>query len=239
MQRDRQVNDGRGADIIALQEVENRAILERLRVEYLADLNYLPAVLIEGTDVRGIDVAFLSRLPLAQPPRLHPLELPAEYADREGDTRGVLEATFELPDGSLLTGFSVHFPAPFHPTAMRVAAYNHLNKLQQSVPPGNNAFAAGDFNTTSTEDTQQSLFERFARPTWTIAHELCDDCSGTYYYARGDIWSFLELDRESVRLAASTAEQLREDGSPKRYNAAARSGVSDHLPLLIKIKATP
>jgi hypothetical protein len=33
-----QVDDGRGADIIALQEVENISILERLRTEYLAEL---------------------------------------------------------------------------------------------------------------------------------------------------------------------------------------------------------
>ena len=46
-----QVNDGRGPDIIALQEVENVDILERLRTEYLADSGYLPAVLLDGTDV--------------------------------------------------------------------------------------------------------------------------------------------------------------------------------------------
>ena len=64
----RQVNDGRGADIIALQEVENVAVLERLRSEYLGDLGYLPAILVEGTDTRGIDVAFLSKLPLLGEP---------------------------------------------------------------------------------------------------------------------------------------------------------------------------
>jgi endonuclease/exonuclease/phosphatase family metal-dependent hydrolase len=250
----RQVNGGRGADIIALQEVENLAILERLRVEYLTDLGYRPAILIEGSDVRGIDVAFLSRLPLAGEPVLHPLELPDNFADRARDTRGILEATFELPDGSLLTGFSVHFPAPFHPTAMRVAAYRHLNALQQTVPPDHNLFAAGDFNTTSNEDAQQGLLERFASPTWTVAHEFCDGCPGTHYYARDEVWSFLDmilyapandsesrwlLDQDSVRLAADFNEQLREDGSPKRYNAAARTGVSDHLPLLIEIEAAP
>jgi hypothetical protein len=81
----KQVNDGRGADIIALQEVENLAILERLRTEHLADSGYLPAILIEGTDVRGIDTAFLSKLPLASPAKLHPLIL-EDYPDRAGDT---------------------------------------------------------------------------------------------------------------------------------------------------------
>ena len=250
----RQANGGRGADIIALQEVENLAVLERLRREYLGDLGYLPAILVEGADKRGIDVAFLARLPLVGEPVLHPLEFTAEFADRATDTRGVLQATFELPDGSLLTGFSVHFPAPFHPTAMRSTAYKHLNALQRTVPPDHNVFAAGDFNTTSTEDVQQGMLKQFAQPTWTLAHQFCDGCPGTHYYSRDDIWSFLDLilyapaedagsrwqlDPESVRLATDFKEQLREDGSPKRYDAAARAGVSDHLPLLIEINAAP
>ena len=129
----RQVNDGRGADIIALQEVENLAVLERLRNDYLGDLGYLPAILVEGSDTRGIDVAFLSKLPLLGDATLHPLELP-EFPDRQGDTRGVLQADFAMPDGSVLTGFSVHFPAPFHPTAMRESAYEHLNRLRNALP---------------------------------------------------------------------------------------------------------
>jgi endonuclease/exonuclease/phosphatase family metal-dependent hydrolase len=145
----RQVNDGQGADIIALQEVENINVLERLRTEYLEDLGYLPAILVEGTDTRGIDVAFLSRLPLAAEPELHPLLFP-EFPDRQGDTRGVLQADFTMPDGSVLTGFSVHFPAPFHPTEMRVAAFEHLRRLRAALPDDHHVFAAGDFNTTST-----------------------------------------------------------------------------------------
>ena len=188
-----QVNDGRGADIIALQEVENLAVLEQLRTGYLADAGYLPAILIEGTDARGIDVAFLSRLPLAQPPRLHPLKL-TDFPERERDTRGVLQADFQLPDGSILTGFSVHFPAPFHPTEMRVAAYQHLNGLLAALPDDHHAFAAGDFNTTRSEDAEKRLLDTWARPHWTLAHDIgCQDCKGTHYYARGDDWSFLDM----------------------------------------------
>ena len=66
-----QVNDGRGPDVLALQEIENIAILERLRTEYLQDAEYGPSILIDGTDNRGIDVAFLSRLPLHGEARLH------------------------------------------------------------------------------------------------------------------------------------------------------------------------
>jgi len=246
----KQVDDGRGADIIALQEVENIAILERLRTEFLADSGYLPAILIEGQDIRGIDVAFLSRLPLSSPATLHWLDF-EDYPDRVGDTRGVLEATFELPDGSLLTGFSVHFPAPFHPTEMRELAYEHLNSLRANLPSDRSSFAAGDFNTTSSEDRELGLLDRFVKPHWTIAHELCDGCKGTQYYAPDDSWSFLDMilfapgrgknttwqiRAESVRIANHYAQQVTKDGTPLRFDPLERIGVSDHWPVLLTLE---
>lgn len=249
-----QINDGRGPDVIALQEVENLAILERLRTEHLQAAEYLPAILVEGHDRRGIDVAFLSRLPLAAGPVLHPFPSDGIDADRYADTRGVLEATFALPDDALLTGFAVHFPAPFHPTLMRVIAYNHLNYLQSQVPAGNYIFAAGDFNTTFDEDREQDMLGRFARPSWTVAHDYgCGDCRGTQYYAAGDSWSFLDMilwspavDRggnatwqiraESVAVANAAAGQTEEDGTPGRWQMPEARGVSDHWPLVMTIE---
>ncbi len=249
----RQVDGGRGADIIVFQEVENRRILERLRLEHLAELGYEPAVLIEGTDVRGIDVAFLSRLPLADDPVLHAFEVPG-FPDRAGDTRGVLQADFELPDGSVLTGFAVHFPAPFHPTAMRVAAYEHLNALRDALPDHHHVFAAGDFNTTSTEDARERMLDRFARPGWTVAHDLgCGDCRGTYYYRRDDTWSFLDMilfspgrgakttsriRAGSVAIANEIESQVTPSGTPMRHDSAAGTGVSDHWPIVATIELT-
>ena len=247
-----QVNNGRGPDIIALQEVENVDILERLRTGFLADSGYLPAILLEGTDIRGIDVAFLSRLPISGAPTLHALDLPEEFADRTGDTRGLLEATFELPDGSLLTGFSVHFPAPFHPTEMRVFAYEHLNAVRGQVPPEHNIFAAGDFNTTSIENNREGMLERFIRPDWVISNDLCEGCEGTQYYSRDESWSFLDMVVFSSSINANTTWQVRSveianrfpaqvtaDGTPNRYRSAERTGVSDHWPVLMTLEPRP
>jgi len=249
----KQVGDGRGADIIALQEVENVAILERLRTEHLTSSNYLPPILIEGQDTRGVDTAFLSKLPLASPAKLHPLAL-EDYLDRVGDTRGVLEATFELPDGSFLTGFSVHFPAPFHPTEMRELAFDHLNTIRSELPADRNVFAAGDFNTTSSEDRKQDMLERFVRPYWTVAHDACSNCPGTQYYARDDTWSFLDMVLfapasktaaawqivpGSVALANRSAAQVTDGGTPARYHSAEQLGVSDHWPLVVAIEPRP
>jgi len=245
-----QLNNGHGADVIAFQEVENVAILDRLRLEYLADANYGPAILIEGGDARGIDVAFLSRLPLLGAAKLHPMFIEG-FAARVGDTRGILQASFELPDGSVLTGFSVHFPAPYHPTEMRVAAYEHLNELRSKLPAEHNVFAAGDFNTTSSENQREDLLGRFARPLWTLAHDSCAGCPGTHYNGRDERWSFLDMilyspargekatwiiRADSVQIANRTAAQVQPPGIPLRYNAAKMVGVSDHWPLVVVIE---
>lgn len=249
----RQVNGGVGADIIALQEVENIGILERLRTDYLANLDYEPAILIEGSDLRGIDVAFLSKFPLVQPPTLHPLQL-RNFPDRAKDTRGVLQADFELADGSVLTGFSVHFPAPFHPTEMRAAAYAHLAALLEALPDDRPAFAAGDFNTTSSEDDEHNMLDIHARPHWTLAHDIgCGKCQGSHYYARDDNWSFLDMillsesrskkttariRADSVQIANRNPAQVSEHGTPQRFNSARGKGVSDHWPMIATIELT-
>jgi endonuclease/exonuclease/phosphatase family metal-dependent hydrolase len=236
-----------------LQEVENLRILERLRTEHLANLGYRAAILVEGSDVRGIDVAFLSRVPLAQPPTLHPLNLP-DFPQRERDTRGVLQADFQLPDGSILSGFSVHFPAPFHPTEMRVAAYAHLAELLQALPNNYHAFAAGDFNTTSGEDADKKLLDTYARPHWTLAHDVgCEKCQGSHYYAKGDSWSFLDMillaearsknttariRADSVQIANRNPAQVTADGTPARFRSAQGTGVSDHWPMVATIELT-
>ena len=249
----RQVNDGDGADIILLQEVENASILNRLRSEKLSDLNYGPAILVEGTDIRGIDVAMLSRLPLAGAPLLHPLSLP-DFPERQGDTRGVLQATFTLPDGSLLTAFSVHFPAPFHPTAMRVAAYEHLEGLRAALPADQHAFAAGDFNTSSTEDAREGLLDTYARPNWTLAHDIgCTECKGSHYYHRDESWSYLDMilfsaarggkttakiRGDSVAIANHYPPQVSDSGTPERFRSESGTGVSDHWPMVATIELT-
>jgi len=249
----RQVNNGSGADVIVMQEVENQAILDRLRTEKLGGLGYRPAILLEGTDLRGIDVAILSKFPLVGEAVLHPFDVP-EFPERAGDTRGVLQATFSLPDGSLLTAFSVHFPAPYHPTKMRVAAYQHLNALLKNLPTTHHAFAAGDFNTTSTEDQREGLLDSYARPHWSVAHDLgCGDCQGTYYYGRDDNWSFLDMilfapargakttaqiRGDSVLIANDYPPQVSENRTPLQFQSEKGTGVSDHWPMVATIELT-
>ena len=95
------------------------------------------------------------------------------------------------------------------------------------------------------------MLERFVRPHWTVAHDDCEACSGTHYYARDNTWSFLDMilfsapsgkkatwqiRADSVRIANRTEAQVTSRGIPLRYNAAGRVGVSDHWPLVLSIE---
>lgn len=110
-----QVNQGRGPDILVLQEVENRAVLEQLREEFLGPAEYRPSILIEGGDIRGIDQAILSRLDPVGSPRLHQIPFSGMTARQRSAQRGVLEAVYRLPGEGTLSVFAVHLPAPYHP----------------------------------------------------------------------------------------------------------------------------
>jgi hypothetical protein len=134
---------------------------------------------------------------------------------------------------------------------MREAAFKHLNALRAALPDEHHVFAAGDFNTTSAEDAREGLFEKYSRPAWEIAHDFpCDGCAGTYYYRPDDSWSFLDtilfspargknatahLRTDSVSIANSNPAHVSSTGTPERFDADGRTGVSDHWPMTVII----
>lgn len=90
-----------GVDVLVLQEVENKALLDRLNAEELSSLNYAHVRLVEGNDVRGIDVALLSRYPV---PRAishtwDRFQAPEGGTQNYGFSRDCLEATIEAAPG--------------------------------------------------------------------------------------------------------------------------------------------
>ena len=159
-----------------------------------------------------------------------------------------------MPDGTLLTGFAVHFPAPYHPTGMHETAYTQLNQLKSSLPAGRMAFAAGDFNTTSTEDREKNMLERFARPLWIVVHDQgCPGCLGSYYYARDNNWSYLDMilwapaensgedttwriRAGSFAIANNGPDQVTTAHRPARFEAPDGTGISDHWPLIFTLE---
>lgn len=241
----RAVNQGRGPDLLFLQEVENRKVLEILRTEYLSDLGYQPAILTEGQDKRGIDVAILTKWKSTKYPMLHPVSFKGVNKTVQDDTRGILEAQFVTPLGVPVIAYSVHFPAPFHPVDLRKQAFARLNLLAKSHA-SKNAFivAGGDFNVPSEEEDSTHIIRDIVEPDWFVAHKRCKGCKGTSYYPPKNSWSFLDMiivrknaalehsDLSTVVVQA-TPEQTAEDGTPNGFELPGPIGVSDHWPLLM------
>ncbi len=106
----RSMNGGKGPDILAINEVEHRAIVERLRDDALSDLGYTTIAHLDTVDKRGIDNAIISKHPLIGEPKLHQVHRPDDPLWKDEKTREILEATFDV-NGVPLTVFVNHWPA--------------------------------------------------------------------------------------------------------------------------------
>ena len=244
-----QIN-GRGPDVMLLVEVENLNILQKLNREYLSAAGYTTEVLIEGDDQRGIDVAVLSRFPLAEPAALHRIDFTPETKNpnwKKPLTRGILEVPLRLPDGKTLYVYALHFPSQAKPLIQRQDAVRTLNKLNMSKPADALQIAGGDFNITKEENHSVGLFSQALSSQWDVSHLVgCKSCKGSHYY-KGD-WSFLDALLfskslaptksanhmyvvDSIRTPKSGKYQLGKDGNPQRFDPRGDRGVSDHLPM--------
>lgn len=242
--------DGKGPDILILVEVENKKILDELNDDYLKAAHYKTAVLIEGEDERGIDVAVLSRFELANTPTLH--KMPIERDGKPVRTRGVLQVPLKMADGKTINVLGVHFPSQHGPTDLRLQGAQFLNKLVREIPAGQPTIAGGDFNISAPEESKNGIYATTLAKNWKVSQLVgCKECEGSYNH-RGK-WNFFDallfsdlfsVDQEqnySVISASITTPkagkfQVNEDGVPQRFHPEEPLGVSDHLPIFARFK---
>lgn len=256
----KQIRDGQGPDILILEEVENLNVLEMWRTQYLKDMGYKHALLLEGPDERGIDVGILSKLDVMPPLKLHPITFTANDKLKQSDissTRGILEATVKLPDGSLMTVMAVHLPSQSNPPEMRRQSLEALQKIKDSLPKDRLVVVGGDFNISSDEDVTTGFYKDYLAQRWNVSHLVgCKGCDGTYYYNRNKSWSFFDvlltsqnmlpgqdgtwnIVPESIRIENKSLYQTNKFGNPARFDSNRKDGVSDHWPLVMEIVKSP
>jgi endonuclease/exonuclease/phosphatase family metal-dependent hydrolase len=250
----RQTEGGRGPDILILQEVESREVLERWQKEHLKDMGYQTLVHLKGPDQRGISNAILSRLPLIDTPKLHDINV-ADLSDLKKPTRGILEAHLKLPTGDPLAVFAVHFPSQGAPTPFRKRAIERLLQVTGEVPKGTPILVGGDFNISSREDYAQRFFSDTLAQKFFASHLIgCEKCMGTIFYPKDGTWSFFDVllfspnlvedrdsswrvDRSSIQVVNSSVYQMSRFGTPARFGSGrAPIGVSDHWPMYAELK---
>ncbi len=101
------------ADVLALQEVENRPFLSEFNKTYLAEMGYKEVVLFEGNNGRGIDVALLSRIPVGPVVSYRHLEFPDDNGQPSEFQRDLLQVRLQPSGLPEFTVFVVHLKSKY------------------------------------------------------------------------------------------------------------------------------
>jgi endonuclease/exonuclease/phosphatase family metal-dependent hydrolase len=155
------------ADVLALQEVFDKATLDRFHDDLLLPLGVAPyphRLCLPGNDGRGLDLALLSRPPLrhvqshaALTPRA--LGIPAESPDTPLFRRDALRVGFDA-----FSLWLVHLKAPY-PNPLLSASIRQLEAealrclVKAAHGPGDLWLIAGDFNDPDPTGTATGLFD--------------------------------------------------------------------------------
>ena len=175
------------ADVIAMEEVENRGYLQRFVDVFLAELGYEHVVLYEGNDLRGIDVCVLSRLPVGPVRSYRHLR----FTDADGNTRtfnrDVIAVTIEPPGAEPLEIWPLHLKSNSggreFAEPIRLAEANQIRKLLDDQLTKNadaRILVVGDFNDVWQSETLQTIVGGGPNALWSVASDLSGDMPDTY-----------------------------------------------------------
>ncbi len=221
------------ADVVCLQEVENRGLLEDFVAEELPGRGY-EVVLVEGNDGRGIDVAMLTRLPLLGVATHRHDRFPLGEAEAEGEAwfqRDLLEVRLGAPLDA--TVFTAHLKSQLGgdaADALRLAearAAAALAAARLAADPEARLFLVGDLNDVPGSDPLTAL----AGADGPL-RDLCRDHDRPSYLPTR--WAS-RLDHVLVSPAAAAPAasgahvvDLAAVGLP--------TDASDHLPVLVRLR---
>lgn len=141
------------ADVVALQEVENEGILTRFVQTYLPRQGYEHIVLVEGNDLRGIDVALLSRFPVGRVVSHRQRSFDNQEGSARVFHRDVLQVELLPAEGDPLEVWVVHLKSNSDGRAfaepIRLAEAQALRRLLEdrlAADPRAQLVVCGDFN---------------------------------------------------------------------------------------------
>jgi endonuclease/exonuclease/phosphatase (EEP) superfamily protein YafD len=226
--------DALEAEVVLLQEVESRAVLDELAGQTAARYRY--RVLEEGNDPRGIDVALLCSQPVLQhrthrhdvfPLRERPEARWYTYA------RDCLEVHLQV-GGARVILLVVHFKSKYQDDPdLRLAEAQHTRQIADNLSaeyPDAGVLIAGDFNdvpgsaTLAAIEGSQPCYASAARRLaervrWTVASE--SQAAGGVLH--DDLWAHPRLD---AVLEAGSVSIIHDDELDAELAAS-----SDHAPL--------
>ena len=212
------------ADFIALQEVENLASLSEMN-SLLKD-PYPQVGLVEGNDqMRGIDVAFLSRLPVKEVISHAALDLPVQAGEQRTHrfSRDCLEVRLDTEPSVvvLINHFkSARGDAKKSAQKRRAQAEGGV-QIASTIAPQEAVFIVGDLNGRQDEWALEPLFQQFQDPFAGLPPET----RITHRYKKGgSALDHILLDPEAAKLSSNA----------RIWSDVARE-TSDHNPVSVEL----
>jgi len=257
--------EGRGPDILVLQEVENKNVIDRLRAALPDGNSYKTVVNLDDSPGRGINVGIMSRLQLmpGMPASSIAINFPSDVTHEDGSacssTRNVTAFTLQLPDGAPLIVFAVHMPAGGPAFACRAFVAEKIAERIKTLPASRMAIVAGDTNLNCGDEDQETI-RNILRPALVVPDEVNKGCrapGSSFFAAQG--WSFLDLimttksllgnneagatwfaDFGSFRTVITAPDlQVQTDNrnriSPRRFEPEDGTGSADHWPVAMDL----
>lgn len=220
------------ADFIALQEVENEPLLQRLVEGPLASLGYTEYGLIDNRfEFRGIDVAFISRVPVTNVVSHLGEDFDGPTGESQFFTRDALEVFVE-PGGIPVELMVLHLLSMIEP----INAVRRLGEAMQakrivdrriSVGDLQRIIVLGDLNDFPASDPLDALLD----------DEVLFDLSGRIPAA--DRWSFEFEGRQQLDYILTTSTLESEAAAIDFVHGPDVDVASDHQPLVANFRLTP
>ncbi len=225
------------ADVLALQEVENRGYLQQFVRAMLGDMGYEHIVLFEGNDGRGIDCAVLSRLPVGPVTSYRHVR----FSDDEGRPmrffRDLIRVRIEPENALSFEVFVVHLKSKRGGSASDVARVAEARAVRRildellSADPAGRFVICGDFNDTWESASLRTICGEGPTALRSFADQLS---SGTATYNKAPYRSMIDF----MLCSPAMAQHYVDKSIQVLAGGISKSG-SDHNPLLVRFDLRP
>lgn len=219
------------ADVIAVEEVENRDYLERFVNVFLPEMGYRDVVLFEGNDGRGIDVGLISRIPVGEVRSRRHLRFPGHDGGTAKFNRDVVAVTLEPKDAEPFEVWVVHLKSNAggreEAEPIRLAEARELRRLldeELTKDAAARIIVTGDFNDTYDSKTLQTIVGNSVNALWSAGSNLRNPEMVTYN--KGEYRSVIDFMLCSPEMARKFVK-----GSYRNPQGAVETTGSDHNPI--------
>jgi endonuclease/exonuclease/phosphatase family metal-dependent hydrolase len=220
------------ADVIAMEEVENRDYLERFVNVFLPEMGYRYVVLFEGNDTRGIDVGLISRIPVGEVKSHRHISFPGPEGSTRRFNRDVLSVTLKPPGGEPFEVWVLHLKSNSggreEAEPVRLAEAHEIRRMLDEQLAANAAariLVVGDFNDTPDSQTVKTIIGEGDHALWSADSEIKDPAAITYN--EGEFRSIIDF----ILCSPAMARQFVK-GSLRVPQGSKDETGSDHNPIV-------